>query len=329
MRNDEHRPGDAVSTVLGLGDTTVAVLNAPEPGHDLAAWARANQPAVMDALERHGGVLFRGFEMADAEQFEQAALVFADDLSGEEGEHPRASAGGKVYSPVFYPPTERLLWHNEQAFDQHGPSLIWFGCLRPADTGGESLVVDSRAVYRRLDPHLRKPFEEHGIRYVRNYGNGLGRHWRDVFRSADRDIVATHCRAAGYDFEWHGERLRTTCVRPAVIPLKSGEFSWFNQAQHFHTACLDPEIRSAFMAIFDEDELPRSCTYGDGSRIPDDVMMEILAVYEELELSVPLQTAEVLMLNNLTMAHGRGRFAGERRLLVAMGGMADFRDGPF
>jgi len=44
------------------------------------------------------------------------------------------------------------------------------------------------------------------------------------------------------DFEWHGDRLRTAAIRPAVIRHpRTGEWSWFNQALHWHTACLSAE----------------------------------------------------------------------------------------
>ena len=119
--------------------------------------------------------------------------------------------------------------------------------------------------------------------------------------------------------------LRTTCVRPAVIRHpKTGEETWFNQAQHWHLACLDPEARESLEMLFAQEDLPRNCYYGDGSLIEDSAMEEILGVYQELEVSFPWEKGSVLVLDNLLTAHARNPFSGERKLLVALGEMRDF-----
>ncbi len=35
---------------------------------------------------------------------------------------------------------------------------IWFFCLKAAERGGETPIVDCRKVYRLLDPRLRERF---------------------------------------------------------------------------------------------------------------------------------------------------------------------------
>ncbi|MGH8920199.1 MAG: TauD/TfdA family dioxygenase, partial [Actinomycetes bacterium] len=122
------------------------------------------------------------------------------------------------------------------------------------------------------------------------------------------------------------ERLRTAAVRPAVVrhPV-TGEWSWFNQAQHWHIACLDEATRTSLLETVGEDGLPRECRFGDGTPIPDSAMAEICAVYDELEVVFPWQRGDVLMLDNILVAHARNPFRGERELLVAMGDMIRFR----
>jgi hypothetical protein len=130
------------------------------------------------------------------------------------------------------------------------------------------------------------------------------------------------------DFEWRGgDRLRTRQVRPAAVRHpKTGEWSWFNQIQHWHVSCLEPEVRESLLSIYHEADLPRHAYYGDGSRIEDSVVEEILGVYRELEASFPWQAGDVMLLDNLLAAHGRNAYAGERRLLVAMGEMLSYDD---
>ena len=53
-------------------------------------------------------------------------------------------------------------------------------------------------------------------------------------------------------------------------------------------------------------------------------MREILRVYDELEVSFPWHRGDVLLVDNLLAAHGRNPFAGERKILVALGDMDSF-----
>lgn len=302
------------------------VLRPASADVDLVAWAREHRARLDTELERHGALLFRGFAVTDPDALERFASVFVDDLFGENGEHPRAALGGNVYTPVFFPPEEKLLWHNENSFNDEGPTRIWFACARPADSGGETPVVDSRAVHRRMDPALREEFTAKGVMYVRNYGTGLGLDWRDVFRTGDRAEAEARCARQGLRHEWHGDRLRTTAVRPAVLRHpRTGEWSWFNQAQHWHTACLSAEVRESLLSTMAAEELPRSCRFGDGTEIPDEAMHEILRVYQELEVSFPWERGDVMLLDNILAAHARNPFRGERELLVAMGDMVRYQ----
>ncbi|HEV2864151.1 MAG TPA: SDR family NAD(P)-dependent oxidoreductase [Pyrinomonadaceae bacterium] len=313
---------------LGPDEPLPLVVEPRTDDVDLPTWARENRQLVESKLLSHGAILFRGFAVDSAAEFERFAGALCPDLFGENGEHNRTAVSGSVYTPVFYPPEKQLLWHNENSFNNQWPRKIWFGCLLPAREGGETPVVDSRKVFARLDPKLREPFVEKGIMYVRNYGDGLGLDWQTVFRTSSKEEVERRCREARMEFEWKsGDRLRTRSVRPAAVKHpETGEPSWFNQAQHWHIACLDDEVRESLLSSFEPEDLPRHCYYGDGSQIEDSVMERILEVYRELEVSFPWQPKDVLMLDNLLTAHGRNPFSGERKILVAMGEMTSYGD---
>lgn len=293
---------------------------------DLADWSRSTSPFIENLLLKHGALLFRGFDMGEVERFERFALTLCSELFHENGEHPRQSLSAAVYTPVFYPPEQFLLWHNENSFNQRWPRKILFACVEPAATGGETPVVDSRKVYDLIDSEIRERFENKGVMYVRNYGQGLGLDWRTVFRTNDRKEVEEQCAREGFECEWKGEdRLRTRCVRPAVVRHpQTGEPVWFTQAQHWHISCLDSGTRTAIQSLFDEPDWPRHCYYGDGSPIGDDEMTKILDVYAQLEQSFPWEPGDVLVVDNLLMAHARKPYTGKRQLLVTMGEMGSF-----
>jgi amino acid adenylation domain-containing protein len=295
---------------------------------DLPEWAASHRKELEAQLGRHGALLFRGFKIDSPEVFERFAAAVCDELFNENGEHPRENVTGNVYTPVFYPPDKQLLWHNENSFNHRWPSKILFCCMEAPPVGGETPIVDSRRVFSRIAPEIRDRFVDKGVLYTRSYGNGLGLTWQEVFQTTSKDEVEERCREEGFEVDWRDrDTLRTGCRRPAaVLHPGTAEPVWFNQAQHWHVSCLDPETRESILSLFSEDGLPRNCYYGDGTPISDADMDSILDVYRELEVSFPWQPGDILMLDNLLTAHGRNAFSGRRKILVALGDMKSFNE---
>lgn len=323
-------PEDSLVKVgpLSSGSRLPLLIEPAADDVDLVEWARNDREFVESMLVDHGALLFRNFNLRMMSDFERFAMSLCPDLFQDNGEHPRQNITGKVYTPVFYPPEKKILWHNENSFNQHWPVKIWFGCIQPAAQGGETPIVDSRKVYELLDPAIAESFHKKQIMYVRNYGAGPGLQWQTVFNTTDKDEVERRCRESKMEFEWTGDdRLQTRAVRPAVVKHpKTREMVWFNQAQHWHLSCLDEATRKSLTSVFPQKDLPRNCFYGDGSAIDDAVMKEILAVYEKLEVSFSWRRNDIMLLDNLLTAHARNPFVGERKLLVAMGEMLSYAE---
>jgi amino acid adenylation domain-containing protein len=295
---------------------------------DLADWAAANAAEIESDLLRHGAILFRGFGIDTPQVFEGFARTLCPDLFNENGEHPRETVSGNVYTPVFYPPDQRLLWHNENSFNWSWPRKIFFCCVQPAEQGGETPIVDSRRVYEEIDGEVRERFAGAGVLYQRNFADGLGLPWQTVFQAETREEVERQCLGSRVRVEWReGGSLRTRAVRPAIVRHpESGELSWFNQAQHWHVSCLDDATRRSMRSLFADADLPRHCYFGDGQPIADEHMQAVLAAYQRLEVSFPWQRGDVLLVDNVLTAHGRNPFKGPRKLLVAMGQMTSYEE---
>ena len=93
---------------------------------------------------------------------------------------------------------------------------------------------------------------------------------------------------------------------------------WFNQAHLFHISSLLPNIRDAILSAFKEEDLPRNVYYGDGTRIETSILDEIRDIYCQEEIVFPWQERDILMLDNMLVAHGRRPFVGSRKVLVGM-----------
>lgn len=310
--------------VIEQNGTRVRVVSPSNADGTLAPSACLAQlrEIVEPAKTQFGGVLLRGFAPLGSAGFNAFATGFGKPLlTYEFGSTPRSRVEKGVYSSTEYPADQWIDQHNEQSYTLKWPGSIWFYCDIAAQQGGATPIADSRLVYQRLDPVLRRRFAERGVMYVRNYGNGLDLPWEQVFGTNDRHEVEQYCRANQIDYEWldAGEALRTrqVCQSELRHPL-TGDTVWFNQAHLFHVSNLPPVVQEALRDVVDEDRLPRNTFFGDGTPIDASMLDEIRAVYRDTMLSFPWQAADSLVLDNLLMSHGRAPFSGPRRVLVAM-----------
>ncbi|MEP0752182.1 amino acid adenylation domain-containing protein [Trichocoleus sp. Lan] len=316
--------GELVKTEdLQVGETFPLVLKPAVNEVDIIDWAKNNQEFIQTKLLQHGAILFRGFNEPLVSVFEQFAQAICPQLFGEYGDLPREGVSGRVYGSTPYPADKAILFHNESSHLHRWPLKIWFFCVKAAQQGGETPIIDCRKVYQLLDSQLKEIFAEKQIMYVRNYTNGLDVSWQEFFRTTDKSVVEDYCRKAAIEFEWREDNgLRTRQIRLAISKHpKTGETVFFNQLFLHHVSCLDPAVRTSLLSVFGEENLPRNVYYGDGTTIEDSVIAEIQEIYRQASVSFPWQEGDILMLDNMLAAHSRNPFTGSRKIVVAMGEM--------
>ncbi|MEB3358049.1 MAG: amino acid adenylation domain-containing protein [Synechococcales bacterium] len=295
-----------------------------QPNNDnvnLALWVREERAALNEKLLKHGALLFRGFSIANAKDFERVAEAICPELFGEYGDLPRTGVSDKVYGSTPYPEDKAILFHNESSHLQQWPMKIWFCCLQPAKRGGATPIVDCRKVYQGLSPEIRDRLHQKKLMYVRHYIKGLDVAWQDFFHTHDRTVVEQRCQVAGMEWEWLADDgLRTRQVRPALAcHPQTGEWLVFNQLQLHHLSYLDQPTQQSLLSLFGDDRLPRQVYYGDGAAIEPEVLNALQTAYTEAEQVFDWQQGDVLMLDNMLMAHGRHAYVGPRTIAVAMG----------
>lgn len=299
----------------------------------------ADLEALLEQIEKRGEaleagllagrpILFRGFDMAEAERFRRASSALAGgrlrDYSG--GASPRRAigeAGGPVYTSTDYPPELALPLHNELSYSDAYPDRIYFGCLVAPSSGGATTLGDSRRILEALPATVRDAFEAKGVEYIRllSAERGSGYAWQDAFRSDDPAELERRCRETGARWEWLADGfVRIVERRPAVAHHPStGEAVWFNQASGFHPAALDPATHAALIRLHgDESRFRLNVRFGDGSPIPEETVRAVAAVLAREAVPHAWKRGDLLMLDNLLTAHGRAPFRGERSIAVAL-----------
>ena len=274
---------------------------------------------IQDALVRDGALLCRGLETtADFERF--ARTVSPRLIEYGERSSPRTRISSGIYTSTDHPPDQPIVLHNEQSYTLNWPMKIWFYCARPAETGGRTPLADSRKILQRLPRDVVDRFEQKQIMYVRNYNPGVGLSWREAFQTDNCGEVERYCEQEGIDVEWRdNDRLRTRQLRPAVrLHPTTGERVWFNHALFFNLSSLEASARETMLAVVDESEVPFNTFYGDGTPIEPAVIDEIRNAYDSETVKFDWQHGDLLLVDNMLVAHGREPFTGDRRVLVAM-----------
>jgi alpha-ketoglutarate-dependent taurine dioxygenase len=316
------------------------------PGHGLPAviepdvqpcaaldWFRHNKVAIERTLSERGGVLFRSFNLEPNENYLISILkaLSYDPIRYELQSTPRSHVSGNVYTSTEYPCEQTIPLHNELSYSSRWPAKIFFFCVKPADHGGETPIANSVDVFQGIPAEIRKTFLEKGVMYVRNYHHRIDIPWQKAFGASTKTGVAEYCREHNISFEWIREdQLRTWQVLPAVRSHpKLTSYVWFNQAHLFHWSSLPAQTQAVLRGSFDEADMPRNCYYGDGNPIPVPDLDAVRASYAKASQSFHWHEGDLLLLDNMLVAHGRQPFQGSRRILVAMAEPMEAKDSQF
>lgn len=288
---------------------------------DLLLWARSHREFVETQLTSHGAILFRDFNLCAVAEFEQFIVAVAGQLiEYTYRSTPRTQISGNIYTSTEYPADQSIPLHNEMSYARNWPMRICFICFEPAADGGETPIADSAKVFKRIDSQITRRFMEKNVMYLRNYGQGIDLSWQQVFGTTSKTTVADYCRKAGMECEWKsGDRLRTRQVCQAVATHpQTGKLVWFNQAHLFHVSSLERRVYESLLEEFDEADLPRNAFFGDGSPIDSSMLDHVREAFAQEETVFRWQERDILLLDNMLVAHGRRPYVGARRVVVGM-----------
>ncbi|XP_039116511.1 clavaminate synthase-like protein At3g21360 [Dioscorea cayenensis subsp. rotundata] len=273
---------------------------------------KANKDAFEDMLLKHSAILFRGFDVKDAQEFNDVVEAIGCEDIRYVGPAPRTHVHKRVWTANEGPLSEFIYYHHEMVLIKEFPTKVILFCEVPPPEGGETPFVTSWGVTERMlkeFPENVREMEEKGLRYSftalskNDTGSMRGRGWEDAFGTSDKVEAEKRAKALGMDIEWLSNGGVKAMLGPRqltrVFPNRQNRKMWFNTIVGMY----GKETSSAEMA--------------DGSKIPSNVVERCGEIIEDESIQFKWEKGDVLFLDNLALLHGRRPSLPPRKVLVA------------
>jgi hypothetical protein len=98
----------------------------------------------------------------------------------------------------------------------------------------------------------------------------------------------------------------------------TGRRCWFNQIAFLNEWTMDPEVHEYLVEVYGADGLPFTTCFANGDAVGEDVVELLNQVYEANTLREPWQAGDLMLVDNIRMAHSREPYQGDRLVLVGM-----------
>jgi hypothetical protein len=256
-------------------------------------------PAVRETFKDAGALLFRGFPCSAA-TFKAFANLFVGRYLRDLGGSKSVDTVGDYVQSVL-PVGNAQDLHCESARGPNPPDLLYFYCLRPARTGGETTFADGIEIWEELSAETRELFASKRLNFVELLPEAQWRVGLRLFFFAELDYI----NLAGTTFRF----LRDGTMRMEFVTSAVRRTRWTG-TNSFTNSLTGP--------------YPGVARFEDGSEVPLDAMAEIKAVHGRVIDQVAWETGDLLMLDNSRFMHGRRAFTDAQREHLTLMGTANF-----
>ncbi|VFN01023.1 MAG: Taurine dioxygenase, alpha-ketoglutarate-dependent, partial [Candidatus Kentron sp. G] len=286
-------------------------------------------PATSEALEAElhefGHALVRSGRPIDEGLVLDLLRGSGNTMDYQYGNTAREKVEGSSSLKVTPWPKElSILPHNELTYHTEFPKNAAFICKKPAPYGGETSIYDCARAFENLPPDLRTKLENHDVIFYKRYVKALDHErypsWqRIVGENATHEDLVKHFGSMGYEcavFELEDNGGRTTVVetrlkRPAVYEYQG------HSCLHSSIVGISPYW---YEKVWPGREPPLTVSWDDGSPLSFEEFFRMDKALSSARIFYDnWRQHDVLLLDNVRIAHGRMPFMGERTtgLLIA------------
>lgn len=309
--------------IIRSGFPYVLAFPASISREEFVEWYTSHRNEVEEALMKSGALLVQGVNIDSVAAFGAIASAVEEEFTDYiDISYQRRRLSSNVYISTEYDAAFPIKMHNELSYARYWPSRLWFACIIPAATGGETPLADSRAILRTLDDAIVEEYTSKQVRYVRNLhsGQGLGPSWQETFKTTDRKKVEQYCSREEMKWHWKADGgIKLEAIRPPVQKHpKTGESVWFSVAELYHPSHFDEEYYQALLKMVDgdEEELPLYSSFGDGTKISNEMVAEVISTIEKQRRLRTWEQGDLVIIDNMLTSHGRMPYTGERQTVV-------------
>ncbi|XP_065656062.1 dapdiamide synthesis protein DdaC [Hydra vulgaris] len=238
------------------------------------------------------------------------------------GNASRSKLVGEVYETSNEPADLSIEPHNEMSYHVTFPRKIFFCCLTPPLTDGETPIAFNRDIIQHIDKNYLEKVEKRGIRYIRNHGNKkLTKYmtWQDIYSTSSHQEVETKLRKFNNNWKWNENETLTTwyTTSPIIYHPETGEKIWFNQLSAAHNTYYKCHPDYIGKQLKDHEYFLHT-TYGDGEEFEPELVQHIRNVAWNASIGFQWEKGDVIVLDNLLAQHGRLSYTGKRKIVVSL-----------
>eukprot|EP00933_Yihiella_yeosuensis_P044197 TRINITY_DN39293_c0_g1_i1.p1 TRINITY_DN39293_c0_g1~~TRINITY_DN39293_c0_g1_i1.p1 ORF type:complete len:362 (+),score=65.94 TRINITY_DN39293_c0_g1_i1:71-1087(+) len=229
------------------------------------------------------------------------------------------SAGAPSELPVQF--------HNEMAYSANVPKHLAFAMLTQAGEGGTTTLADNVQVTAMFSDALKAKLKAKGVRYIRNLLSEAEKDapdyfmsWQGAFQTKNVDEAMEKANNKTSVLRHHSDGrhlIHTTWCPVFETHPVLGEL-YFSSILNRHGSWLDGH--SVFGKI-PLTERPYHCVWGDGAEFSEEEIKEIRRVHEESTIYVHMDKGDVIVMDNLRVAHGRTAYKGDRLIGLLLSDM--------
>lgn len=276
---------------------------------------------ILRHLSTHGAILFRGFGLTSAQDFDAFVADFGlgnfpydESLSNA----VRRNRTSRIFTANEAPRDVEIFLHHEMAQTPRFPSHLFFFSEQSAESGGATPLCRSDVLLEKLEqamPAFMARCRERGACYtltmpaVADQASGQGRSWRQTLGVESREAAEDRLASLQYQWRWLPDDnvSVTTPPLPLVRQTQAGREVFFNQ------------LIAAYCGWQDQrNDSKRSVTYGDGSAFDEADLKAAVEIAYGSVFDLTWQTGDVALIDNYLVMHGRRPFAGHRSVLASL-----------